>query len=385
MESQFNQPLVSVRLTSYQHSKFISETIASVLNQSLQDFEIEITDDCSTDDSVEIIKSFDDPRIHLVIADHNRGVAATATESLRRCNGKYTACLCSDDAWLSDKLEKQVNFLESNPNYDAVLTGVEIVDDESKFVEDPVFSHAFSTTNRSKEEWLRQFFFFGNSLCMPSAMFRTNVYKALNGQNPTLSGLSDFDLWIRFCMIHELYILPEKLTNFRLHAGTANESGVSLGNQIRCLLEFHFIRRHFAEIRDVKLFGQVFPEHQTYGKSTPGSIPYFLARICLDNTDELLQFFGYGILWEFMQASANRELLEKEYSFYSSDLHKYSKQIDFMQISKINELAAQLNERQEKLAYDVELLREMRETNMWKLTKPIRKVYRVLKRFSSKK
>lgn len=401
MENKLHEPTVSVRFTSYNHTKYIAHSLSSVLGQTFQDFDVEITDDCSTDNSVEIIESFKDPRIHLVVSDHNRGVAATATESLRRCSGKYTACICSDDVWMPEKLQKQVNFLEAHPEYDAVPTGVEIINDEGQIIEDPVFSHLFSTTNRGKEEWLRHFFFNGNSLCMPSVMFRTDSYRALNGQNPTLSGLSDFDLWIRFCMNHDLYILPEKLTHFRLHAGTANESGLSLGSQLRGLLEYQFIRRHLPEISDVQLFSQVFPEFQSYGKLTPDVIPYFLSRIALDSTNEQLQFFGYGILWEFMQSSANRVLLEKEYGFYTPDLHRYSKQIDPFQISRINtltsenqHLAAQLSDREGqleqaggelgKMSSEVELLRKIRETTVWKLTKPFRKAYLAIKRFSNK-
>lgn len=391
MENMTREPTVSVRFTSYNHGNFIAQSLLSVLGQTFQDFIVEITDDCSTDNSVEIIKSFADPRIHLVVPDHNRGVAATATESLRRCIGKYTACMCSDDVWNPEKLQKQVSFLESHPEFDAVLTGVEIIDDDGKVIEDAVFSHLFSTTIRSKEEWLRHFFFEGNSLCMPSAMFRTDVYKALNGQNPTLSGLSDFDLWVRFSMEHEFYILPEKLTHFRLHEGNANESGQNLESLRRVRLEDQFIRRHFANIKNVQLFRQVFPEFQAYGELTPESIPYFLSRISLDSSNEPLQLFGYGTLWDFMQSSANRDLLEKEFGFYTSDLHKYSKKIDLFQISKINALSAEnqqlqakLMERYEQLAYDVDLLRKMRETSVWKFTKPFRKVYRALKHSSKK-
>jgi glycosyltransferase involved in cell wall biosynthesis len=214
MEAQKHLPKVSVRFTSYQHSKYIAESLKSVLAQDFEDFEIEITDDCSTDNSVEIIRGFNDPRIHLKVQDHNRGVASTATESLNRCRGKYTACMCSDDIWHPNKLSQQVRFLDDHPEFDAVFTLVDIINEEGQITYDPIFSNVFATTNLSRSEWLRKFFFEGNSLCIPSVLIRTDIYKSLNGQNSTLSGLSDFDLWVKFSLNHDFYILPEVLTRF---------------------------------------------------------------------------------------------------------------------------------------------------------------------------
>ena len=341
MELQGRLPKVSVRFTSHQHAKYIGESIRSVLAQDFQDFDIEITDDCSTDNSVEIIRGFKDPRIHLKVQDHNRGVASTATESLRRCRGEYTACMCSDDVWLPNKLSQQVSFLDNHPEIEAVFTLVDIINEESQITTDSIFSNIFATTNKSRAEWLRQFFFSGNSLCIPSVLIRTATYKSLNGQNPTLSGLSDFDLWVRFCIKHDFYILPEVLTQFRLRDDNGNESGYTIGNRLRCLLEMQHILGHFTKMEDLSLFVEAFPESKTYGIVTLELIPYFLSRIAMDTNIFYLQLFGYILLTEFMQIEENRILLENKFSFYTSDLHNYSKRIDPHNIQTINALQRQ--------------------------------------------
>ena len=103
----FPVPRVSVRIPAYNHGKYILECLQSVLEQTFQDFEIVITDDGSTDDTVEIIRSFSDPRIHLEVFPENRGLTSTVANCCRRAKGEYIANLCSDDAWEKDKLEKQ--------------------------------------------------------------------------------------------------------------------------------------------------------------------------------------------------------------------------------------------------------------------------------------
>ena len=338
MESQEHLPKVSVRFTSYQHAKYLGESIKSVLAQDFEDFEIELTDDCSTDQSLEIIRSFNDPRIHLKVQDHNRGVAATATESLYRCRGEYTACMCSDDIWLPNKLSQQVSFLDNHSEFDAVFTLIDIINEEGQITYESIFSKIFSTANQSRSAWLRQFFFSGNSLCVPSVLIRTPTYQSLSGQNPTLSGLSDFDLWVRFSMTNDLYILPEVLTQFRLRDNQANESGYTIGNRLRCLLEMQHILQHFTKIEDLQLFMEAFPESKEYGIASVELIPYFLSRIAMDSSVFYLQLFGYTLLFEFMQTEENRVLLEKEFGFYSSDLHNYSKRVDPFNIQTIEAL-----------------------------------------------
>ncbi|WP_282607896.1 glycosyltransferase family 2 protein [Pelagibius sp. Alg239-R121] len=106
-------PLVSVITPAYNAARFIGETIASVQAQSLQDWEMIIADDCSQDDTCEIVSRFasKDPRIVLVKQDKNSGPAATRNAALQRAGGRFIAFLDSDDLWLQEKLEHQTNFM----------------------------------------------------------------------------------------------------------------------------------------------------------------------------------------------------------------------------------------------------------------------------------
>lgn len=109
--------LVSIIMPSYNTGRFISETIESVLAQSYSKWELIIVDDCSTDNTDDVVNPYlDDTRIHYIKNDTNSGAAVSRNRALREAKGKWIAFLDSDDLWESDKLKKQVAFMKDN-NY----------------------------------------------------------------------------------------------------------------------------------------------------------------------------------------------------------------------------------------------------------------------------
>ncbi len=102
-------------MPSYNHAAFVGEAIQSILEQSFQDFEIVVTDDGSRDGTPDVIRKFPDRRIKLEVFPENRGGVIAGNSAIRRASGKYIARLNSDDFFLPGKLEKQVAFLDANP------------------------------------------------------------------------------------------------------------------------------------------------------------------------------------------------------------------------------------------------------------------------------
>ena len=109
-------PDVSIIMANYNCAAWVRETISSVQNQTFQNWELLITDDASTDDSVSIIREMKagDSRINLTVLEHNQGAACARNSSLSRARGRYIAYLDSDDLWEATKLEKQLRFMEDN-------------------------------------------------------------------------------------------------------------------------------------------------------------------------------------------------------------------------------------------------------------------------------
>lgn len=109
-----NSPLVSVIMPAYNCGQYIGQAIQSVIGQTLEDWELQIADDCSTDGTQAVVERLaaQEPRIHYTRLARNGGPAAARNEALRRAAGRYVAFLDSDDLWAPDKLERQIAFME---------------------------------------------------------------------------------------------------------------------------------------------------------------------------------------------------------------------------------------------------------------------------------
>lgn len=108
--------LVSIIMPAYNSGKYISESIESIQAQTYKNWELLVVDDCSKDSTVEIIQKYaaDDNRIRLLHNEKNSGAAISRNYALREAKGKWIAFLDSDDVWLPQKLEKQIDFMMSN-------------------------------------------------------------------------------------------------------------------------------------------------------------------------------------------------------------------------------------------------------------------------------
>jgi len=131
-------PFVSVFTPNYNNSKYLSETIESILNQEYSNFEYIIIDDYSTDQSWELIKNYakKDSRIKCFRNGRNLGIVKTRNKGFkyRSSKSKYYAIIDSDDISLSDRLKIQVDFLEKNQDYGLVGSNALIINEESKII-----------------------------------------------------------------------------------------------------------------------------------------------------------------------------------------------------------------------------------------------------------
>ena len=125
-----DQPLVSVIMPSYNSARFVSEAIKSVMNQTYQNWELLITDDCSKDNSVEVINKYtaQDSRVKLEALKKNVGAASARNISLEKAKGEYIAFLDSDDTWNLDKLEYQIDFMRKR-NLPFTFSNYEIMEE----------------------------------------------------------------------------------------------------------------------------------------------------------------------------------------------------------------------------------------------------------------
>ncbi len=125
--------LVSIIMPNYNGAEYLEKTIKSVLAQTYTNWELLFVDDCSTDNSLEIVKAFQDERIHILKNKNNSGAALSRNYALREAKGKWIAFLDSDDLWVPEKLEKQIAFMLNN-SYNFSFTDYTVVDKEDNIL-----------------------------------------------------------------------------------------------------------------------------------------------------------------------------------------------------------------------------------------------------------
>lgn len=201
-------PLVTVFMAVYNEEKHISEALESILNQSYRNLEILIVNDASTDRSLEIIKSYDDKRIRIINNEVNKGIPFTRNVGINEAKGKYIAVMDSDDISCKNRIEKQVEFMEKNPDISVIGTNYTIFGD----------TITRKVTNRYvTPEELKIKLLFSSPIANPSAMIRKSTLEKYNIKyNLNYFVAQDYDLWLQISKVSKLCILPDHLIKYRI-------------------------------------------------------------------------------------------------------------------------------------------------------------------------
>lgn len=312
---------VSVIIPSFNHEKYIGTAIQSVLDQTYQDFELVITDDGSTDRSVDIIKSFSDKRIKLFIFDKNSGACAAANNCILNSSGEYIAMLSSDDFFYPDKLEKQVAFFDFNPKVGIVFGLPQMITEQGdplSLVQRKHFDSIFNKPNRDRHEWLNHFFNHGNCLCHPSALIRRECYEKVGLYDRRFASLPDFDFWIRVCNHYDIHILKDRLIAMRWFDKDLNESGYNATNITRCGWEYKTILKHYLNL-PVDKYNLIFPRYKLKNGVSNEAINLKIAKMALNKTNSH-KIFAIEVLYELMKDHETVAELYNEVSFNFNDL-----------------------------------------------------------------
>lgn len=201
-------PLVSIAMPMYNGETYLREALDSILNQTYTNIDVIIIDDGSTDGSVGIVKSYDDPRIRFFQNDQNRGVSYTRNRAIDLTKGEYLAWMDCDDISLPKKIELQVAFMESKPNI--AVCGTSYL----RFFVDEIFYQDIAKTDH--EEIRTNFIFRPATIFMPTAMLRTSVLKEENIRfDESLPMAEDYDFFQRLCEVRQSSNLTEVLFHYR--------------------------------------------------------------------------------------------------------------------------------------------------------------------------
>ncbi len=312
-------PLVSVVLASYNHAPFVTSAVVSAIEQGIDELELIVVDDGSTDGTPDLVERIGDPRIRLVRLKENRQVSPRNL-ALGFAKGRYLAFQNSDDEWKPGKLLAQLEFMEGNPAFSACFTGVEIIDEKGDTLEGSWADGLFATENLSRTSWLRRFFDRGNCLCLTSALVRRDDVEAVGRFRGSLVQLGDLDLWVRLAGVGGFHIDDRQFTRFRVVIGQ-NLSTPTVVAARRYVLEFADVLERYAEQPAFGLvwdaFSDVIPESARSGSALLAGLaihawslgpPHHLfadrvLRKILDNPaqrENVVEVFGAQLVREFI-------------------------------------------------------------------------------------
>ena len=217
--------LVSVIMPTYNCGRFIAETIASIQAQTYENWEIEIVDDCSTDDTKAVVTALmeKDPRIHYHCLEVNSGAAVARTESMRLARGEFMAFCDSDDLWMPDKLERQLAFMQEN-GYAFSCTAYEQIDEESNSLD-----RVIKTVTKTDYNRLLLDCPVGNS----SVMYNVGVMGKF--EVPNIRKRNDDALWLTM-LKKEKYIwgMPDVLMRYRIRKNSISSNKLAV-------IKYHWI------------------------------------------------------------------------------------------------------------------------------------------------
>ncbi|WP_341835857.1 glycosyltransferase [Chitinophaga pollutisoli] len=241
-------PLISVILPVYNGGPFLRQTLEALLAQTLEDFELLVINDGSTDDSEATILSFTDPRIRY-LPQSNQGFIASLNRGIAEARGKYIARIDADDVCLPLRFEQQAALLNDRPEVAVVGCFIIFIDENGK--ETGIWPEDRACVSN---EQIRQALPHFNCIAHPGVMGRTEIFRQYP-YRASQQHIEDYDLWLRLAGDDKVIVkLPQPLLLYRVHTGSVTVSVIKKNNIF--LRHFHCKRRYLAgRIRERKWNG----------------------------------------------------------------------------------------------------------------------------------
>lgn len=228
-------PLISVIIPAFNAEKTIEATIQSVTNQTFTDFELIIVNDGSTDRTLEIVNSIEDPRIRVLSYPNSGRVSISRNRGFTQAVGEFIAFLDADDLWTPEKLDLQLKALQSNPQAAVAYSWVDCIDENGKFLR--------STRRISINGDVHGELLLGNFLENGSnPLIRKQALIEVGNFDETLLNAEDHDLYLRLAANYQFVCVPVPVVLYRISPNSKSCNVVRMEAQSRRVIEKGFER-----------------------------------------------------------------------------------------------------------------------------------------------
>lgn len=261
------EPLVSVVIPTYNRPNYLKQALFSAVEQTYQNIEIIVSDNCSTDNTKAIVESFDDSRIRYWRQPENIGMFANQMHAFKMAQGKYLASLHDDDMWNEDFLAKLVPTLEEHPDLVLAFCDQYIIDANSAIdyagTEGNTRSYKRNQLAKGVHQNFRKIGLIDKSIPTAAACVIRNDFVDWNSIPTEVGGM--WDLYLTYiCSIsgHGAYYYPERLTRYRAHEQTDTMLSGSRNSQakIRKAQSEIFCYKRFMEDEKLQEFKSYFKD-----------------------------------------------------------------------------------------------------------------------------
>lgn len=234
-------PKVSVVMSVHNEEKYIKDAVDSILNQTFKEFEFILIDDGSTDNTLNILQSYRDHRIRLILQE-NLGLTQALNKGLKLAKGRYIARMDGDDISYPERLDREIKYLDAHTNVGLVGTFIVQMDENGGYLKECRYE--------TKSEEIKKKLWVDCPFCHPTVMFRKSCIEKVGCYREKIGPAEDYDLWFRISEICDVANLSESLHKYRI-----DPRGVS-------------ISRRFDQIRSTLLVRCLAKERREYGKES---------------------------------------------------------------------------------------------------------------------
>lgn len=220
----YGDSAVSVCMPVYNGGAYIAETIQSILSQTYTNFHLIICDNCSTDNTEEVVRSFIDSRIVYSRNEKNIGLVGNANRSIDLADGDYVHILHHDDIMLPDNLERKVRVLDEHPLVGFVHSDVGFIDQNGDPLELTKFDAGRDYIEKGTvffEKYLLKMPI-GASVFIGAVLARRDCYLKVGSFNLNLLNVHDSEMWMRMLLFYDVACIGKRLINYRLHDAAAS-------------------------------------------------------------------------------------------------------------------------------------------------------------------
>lgn len=228
LKNNFEKLLVSVVLPTYKRKEKLRRVLESVLGQTYKNIEAFILDDTPDDSILEIVSEIGDERIKYIKSKERLGFVKSLNKGAKLAQGKYIARIDADDFWLDlKKLEKQVEFLENNPDYVLVGGGIVITDEAGKEI--------VRYLHPEKDKDIRNSILLVDNFTHSSVLIRKESFELVGGYDENLDFAEDWDLWLKLGKVGKLYNFLEYFVQYLKSSESRSnrKKEMRIGNDLR--------------------------------------------------------------------------------------------------------------------------------------------------------